>query len=37
VGIQIVGRWHRDDLVLDAAAAFEAARPFTGRWPALTA
>jgi Asp-tRNA(Asn)/Glu-tRNA(Gln) amidotransferase A subunit family amidase len=37
VGIQIVGRWHRDDLVLDAAAAFEAARPFGGRWPALTA
>jgi len=37
VGLQIVGRRHRDDLVLHAAAAFEAARPFADRWPALTA
>jgi Asp-tRNA(Asn)/Glu-tRNA(Gln) amidotransferase A subunit family amidase len=35
VGLQIVGRWHRDDTVLHAAAAFEAARPFADRWPQL--
>jgi Asp-tRNA(Asn)/Glu-tRNA(Gln) amidotransferase A subunit family amidase len=35
VGLQIVGRWHRDDVVLHTAAAFEAARPFADRWPEL--
>jgi len=35
VGLQIVGRWHRDDMVLHVAAAFEAARPFADRWPQL--
>jgi aspartyl-tRNA(Asn)/glutamyl-tRNA(Gln) amidotransferase subunit A len=31
VGMQIVGPWRRDDVVLQAAAAFEAVRP----WPRL--
>jgi aspartyl-tRNA(Asn)/glutamyl-tRNA(Gln) amidotransferase subunit A len=31
VGMQIIGPWRRDDLVLRAAAAFESARP----WPAF--
>ena len=35
VGLQIVGR-HLDDVgVLQACAAFEAARPWHGRWPTL--
>jgi Asp-tRNA(Asn)/Glu-tRNA(Gln) amidotransferase A subunit family amidase len=33
VGMQIVGPRHRDDLVLQAAFAFEQARPWTDRWP----
>lgn len=34
VGLQIVGARHRDALVLQAAAAYERARPF-GRWPPM--
>jgi Asp-tRNA(Asn)/Glu-tRNA(Gln) amidotransferase A subunit family amidase len=33
VGIQIVGRRRGEAAVLRAAAAFEAARPWAGRWP----
>ncbi len=33
VGLQIVGRWHGDSAVLGAAAAFEAARPWSDRRP----
>ena len=33
VGLQIVGRWRREDSVLRAAAAFEAARPWSHRRP----
>jgi aspartyl-tRNA(Asn)/glutamyl-tRNA(Gln) amidotransferase subunit A len=33
VGLQIVGPRHRDDLVLQAAFAFEQARPWADRWP----
>jgi aspartyl-tRNA(Asn)/glutamyl-tRNA(Gln) amidotransferase subunit A len=33
VGLQIVGRWHEDALVLKAAAAFEAARPWAHHRP----
>ena len=35
VGLQIVGPRHRDDLVLQAARAFEQARPWQTDWPAL--
>jgi aspartyl-tRNA(Asn)/glutamyl-tRNA(Gln) amidotransferase subunit A len=35
VALQIVGRWHADRLVLQAAAAFEQAMPWAGRWPAV--
>ncbi len=35
VGLQIVGPMHRDALVLRAARAFETARPFADRRPAL--
>ena len=35
VGLQIVGRHLDDATVLKAAAAFEAARPWRDRWPAL--
>jgi Asp-tRNA(Asn)/Glu-tRNA(Gln) amidotransferase A subunit family amidase len=35
VGLQIVGRWHRDDLVLRAAACFEAAQPWAQHRPPL--
>lgn len=35
VGLQIVGGWRQDALVLRAAAGFEAARPWTARRPAL--
>jgi Asp-tRNA(Asn)/Glu-tRNA(Gln) amidotransferase A subunit family amidase len=33
VGLQIVGRWHEDHVVLSAAAAFEAARPWSHQRP----
>ncbi|MEQ9812726.1 MAG: amidase [Azospirillaceae bacterium] len=35
VGLQIAGRHLGDETVLRAAAAFEAARPWADRWPAL--
>jgi len=35
VGMQIVGGWHRDRLVLRAAAAFEAVQPWADRLPPL--
>jgi len=35
VGLQIVGRRHADALVLRAAAAFEAARPWADKRPAV--
>jgi len=33
VGLQIVGPRHRDDLVLQAAFAFERVRPWAQAWP----
>ena len=33
VGLQIIGPRHRDDLVLQAAFAFEQARPWNDQWP----
>ncbi len=36
VGLQIVGPMHRDDLVLSAAAAFEAVSPMQGKRPDLS-
>jgi len=33
IGMQIVGRRHRDDLVLQAARAFERDRPWHPQWP----
>ena len=33
IGMQIVGPLHRDDLVLQAARAFEAERPWHPEWP----
>ena len=35
VGLQIVGRHLDDALVMSASAAFEAARPWAHRWPAM--
>jgi aspartyl-tRNA(Asn)/glutamyl-tRNA(Gln) amidotransferase subunit A len=35
VGLQIVARRHRDDLVLQAAHAFEQVRPWADVWPRL--
>jgi aspartyl-tRNA(Asn)/glutamyl-tRNA(Gln) amidotransferase subunit A len=35
VGLQIIGPRHRDDLVLQAAFAFEQARPWRDDWPRL--
>jgi aspartyl-tRNA(Asn)/glutamyl-tRNA(Gln) amidotransferase subunit A len=34
-GLQIVGPRHRDDLVLQAAYAYERERPWAGKWPQL--
>jgi Asp-tRNA(Asn)/Glu-tRNA(Gln) amidotransferase A subunit family amidase len=35
VGLQIAGPRHRDDLVLQAAWAFERVRPWAGAWPRI--
>jgi aspartyl-tRNA(Asn)/glutamyl-tRNA(Gln) amidotransferase subunit A len=35
VGLQIIGPRHRDDLVLQAAFAFEQARPWAREWPVI--
>lgn len=37
VGMQIVGRHLDDAAVMLASAAFESARPWSGRWPAIVA
>jgi aspartyl-tRNA(Asn)/glutamyl-tRNA(Gln) amidotransferase subunit A len=37
VGLQIIGRWHADALVLRAAACFEAIAPWADQQPALDA
>jgi aspartyl-tRNA(Asn)/glutamyl-tRNA(Gln) amidotransferase subunit A len=34
-GLQIIGPRHRDDLVLQASYAYEQARPWNDRWPAM--
>ena len=35
VALQIVGRWHADTLVLQAAAALEQAAPWGDVWPSV--
>lgn len=36
VGLQVVGPWDRDDAVFTACRAFEQARPWTGKRPAVS-
>ena len=35
IGMQIAGRHHRDDLVLQVSRAFERERPWHSEWPKL--
>ncbi|RYF18874.1 MAG: amidase [Comamonadaceae bacterium] len=35
IGMQVVGRYGGDDVLLDLGAAYEAAHPWSHRWPAL--
>lgn len=34
-GLQIVAPWHREDLVLQAAYAYEQRQPWNDQWPVL--
>jgi len=36
IGLQLIGAYGADELLLDLGAAYEAADPWSGRWPALT-
>lgn len=36
IGLQLVGGYGRDDMLLDLGAAFEAAQPWAQRWPDLS-
>ncbi|MGH8803337.1 MAG: amidase [Polaromonas sp.] len=36
IGMQLIGAYGADELLLDLGAAYEAADPWSGRWPALT-
>jgi aspartyl-tRNA(Asn)/glutamyl-tRNA(Gln) amidotransferase subunit A len=33
--MQLIGAYGADELLLDLGAAYEAAAPWSGRWPAL--
>ena len=35
IGLQLIGPFGADDLLLDLGSAFEAAQPWDQRWPAL--
>ena len=35
VGMQLIAPWHREDLLLQVAAAFEQAHPWADRWPQI--
>jgi aspartyl-tRNA(Asn)/glutamyl-tRNA(Gln) amidotransferase subunit A len=35
IGVQLIGPYGSDDLLLEVGAAFEAAAPWAGRWPPL--
>ena len=35
IGVQLIGPYGSDDLLLEVGAAFEAAAPWVGRWPPL--
>ena len=37
IGMQLIGAYGSDDQLLDLGAAFEAAQPWTDRWPELAA
>ncbi len=36
IGMQLIGAYGEDELLLDLGAAYEAADPWSSRWPALT-